>query len=72
MRGKKKRKQVDQKMDSNGLIEQDENFYFIVGYTDGGVPYGITWEEYEAERRGELEKMKEGEGDRLKQLKMTK
>ena len=24
---------------------QDENFYFIAGYTPGGVPYGIAWEE---------------------------
>jgi hypothetical protein len=24
-------------------IEQDENFYLIAGYTDGGVPYGLTW-----------------------------
>ena len=27
------------------LLEQDENFYFIAGYTSGGAPYGITWEE---------------------------
>ncbi|PZM67220.1 hypothetical protein [Paenibacillus dendritiformis] len=32
-------------------LDQDENFYFIVGYTDGGAPYGITWEEHEAERK---------------------
>lgn len=25
--------------------EQDEYFYFIAGYTPGGFPYGITWEE---------------------------
>ena len=24
---------------------QDDNFYFIVGYTSGGAPYGITWEQ---------------------------
>lgn len=30
-------------------LDQDENFYFIVGYTDGGASYGITWEEHEAE-----------------------
>lgn len=24
---------------------QDENFFFISGYTFGGAPYGITWEE---------------------------
>ena len=27
------------------LLEQDENFYFIAGFTSGGAPYGITWEE---------------------------
>lgn len=24
---------------------QDDRFYFIAGYTSGGVPYGVTWEE---------------------------
>jgi hypothetical protein len=28
-------------------IEQDEHFAFIVGYTPGGAPYGVTWEEWE-------------------------
>ncbi|SUA96347.1 Uncharacterised protein [Paenibacillus thiaminolyticus] len=23
-------------------FDQDESFYFIVGYTDGGAPYGIN------------------------------
>jgi hypothetical protein len=27
----------------------DETFYFIAGYTSEGVPYGITWDEYERE-----------------------
>ena len=27
------------------FLEQDENFYFIAGYTSGGAPYGITWEQ---------------------------
>jgi hypothetical protein len=27
--------------------DQDVNYYYIAGYTSGGVPYGITWEEYE-------------------------
>lgn len=31
-------------------FDQDENFYFIAGYTEGGAPYGITWEEHEVER----------------------
>mgnify|MGYP007086047993 FL=1 len=28
-------------------IEQDDTFFFIAGYTSGGAPYGITWEEME-------------------------
>jgi hypothetical protein len=31
----------------------DEHFYFIAGYTSGGAPYGITWEQ--AQREGLLE-----------------
>jgi hypothetical protein len=27
------------------LPEQDENFAFIAGYTSGGAPFGITWDE---------------------------
>ena len=30
-------------------IETDDTFYYIAGYTDGGAPYGITWEEIIAE-----------------------
>ena len=30
------------------LIEQDDDFGFIVGYTSGGAPYGLTWAEWEA------------------------
>lgn len=29
-------------------IEADEQFAFIVGYTSGGAPYGLTWVESEA------------------------
>lgn len=25
--------------------DQDDTFYYIAGYTSGGVPYGVTWEE---------------------------
>jgi hypothetical protein len=31
------------------LFDSDEHFYFIAGYTSGGCPYGITWEEAELE-----------------------
>jgi hypothetical protein len=27
------------------MPECDENFAYIAGYTSGGVPYGVTWEE---------------------------
>jgi len=37
-----KKKHEKQKLE---VIEQDEYFYYIVGYTSGGAPYGITWEE---------------------------
>ena len=26
--------------------DSDENFSFIAGYTSGGAPYGLTWDEY--------------------------
>lgn len=25
----------------------DEGFYFVAGYTSGGAPYGLTWEQME-------------------------
>jgi len=25
--------------------DSDETFYFIAGYTSGGAPFGVTWEE---------------------------
>jgi hypothetical protein len=31
----------------NKFIESDDYFAYIVGYTSGGAPYGITWEEME-------------------------
>ncbi|MBQ3795990.1 MAG: hypothetical protein II842_06855 [Butyrivibrio sp.] len=42
---KKKKKQKQKKQYEMPLLEQDENFYFIAGYTFGGAPYGITWEQ---------------------------
>lgn len=38
----KKRKQ-----EFDDVIESDETFAFIAGYTSGGFPYGVTWEEME-------------------------
>lgn len=40
--------------EENLIYGQDENFSFIAGYTDGGIPFGITWEEQE-----EIDRMEE-------------
>jgi len=32
--------------DTESLIESDEHFGFIAGYTSNGVPYGLTHEEW--------------------------
>lgn len=32
---------------------RDENFAFIVDCTEGGAPFGVTWEEYEKIERSE-------------------
>ena len=41
---KSKRKKINQDVDEPAF-ESDEYFAYIAGYTDGGFPYGITWEE---------------------------
>lgn len=33
--------------------DSDETFYYIAGYTSGGAPYGVTWEEMGMEPYGE-------------------
>ncbi|MCX6082100.1 MAG: hypothetical protein NTW32_21440 [Chloroflexi bacterium] len=41
---------IEQKKTEKRALEnpdQDENFAFIAGYTCGGAPYGITWNEWE-------------------------
>ncbi len=43
---KKLRKQHKmQKSESVDYAQQDDRFYYIAGYTSGGAPYGVTWEE---------------------------
>jgi hypothetical protein len=46
----RRRKQTERKPEQEKLlgIESDDRFAFIVGYTGGGAPYGLTWEEWEA------------------------
>lgn len=36
-------------------MDQDERFFYIAGYTSGGVPYGVTWEEMGLEPWEELD-----------------
>lgn len=43
------------KKNTENIIESDETFAFIVGYTSGGFPYGITWEEMEPKSLEEQE-----------------
>lgn len=50
-RKRAERKAAKASVDTNPY--QDENFFFIVGYTPGGAPYGVTWDE--ARRDGFVE-----------------
>ena len=40
----RKRKAAKQQAEIDDL-DSDETFAFIIGYTSGGAPYGVTWEE---------------------------
>ncbi|WP_071458624.1 hypothetical protein [Bacillus massilinigeriensis] len=45
---KKKNKKKKRSDSTNGeldILESDEFFYCIAGYTSNGVPYGISWEQ---------------------------
>lgn len=44
----KKQEQAEHDMDW-----RDDRFYFIAGYTSGGAPYGVTWEEMGMEPYGD-------------------
>ena len=49
---KKSRRKKNREEFKEKLFEFDETFAFIVGYTSGGAPYGVTWEEMkEIEKR---------------------
>lgn len=42
-----KRRAAQKKTSSTGdFIEADSTFAYIVGYTEGGAAYGLTWEEW--------------------------
>lgn len=57
--GSKRKNDRKKKRRNENLIElpeQDEYFAFIAGYTSGGAPYGITWEEWEQMEKEDQEK----------------
>jgi hypothetical protein len=43
----RKRQQKRADLFENDCIESDENFSYIVGYTSGGMPYGVPWDDHE-------------------------
>ena len=45
LRRKRREKRKQEQMIQNTDIDQDDTFFFIAGYTSGGAPYGLTWEE---------------------------
>ena len=45
--------------EENLLYGSDETFAFIAGYTAGGFPYGITWEEAEELAKRDAQTAKE-------------
>ena len=53
MRAKRKKETRDNLAKEE--ILQDDRFFFIAGYTSGGAPYGVTWEEMGLKPWGNLE-----------------
>lgn len=54
-------KKEKKRMEENALLyeDSDDRFAFIAGYTGGGVPYGITWEELGLEPYASYEELME-------------
>ena len=47
---KKKRLKTCSPKTDELVAESDDHFSFIAGYTESGVPFGLTWEEYDPNR----------------------
>ena len=56
-KAKKKTHNNTQQQYEDNLFESDDTFAFIAGYTAGGFPYGITWEEIAEIEQNEKEKI---------------
>ena len=52
---KKKRKKTKATNQIEVDMDQDDTFYYIAGYTSGGAPYGLTWDEMELESFEDIE-----------------
>lgn len=54
---KKKKYNKTKQQYEDSPFESDDTFAFIAGYTAGGFPYGITWEEMAEIESNEKEKI---------------
>lgn len=51
-----RRKHRKKLLESYSMIpEQDDTFFFVAGYTSGGAPYGVTWEQIDRNPYDEIE-----------------
>lgn len=56
LQNRKKKKREQKRMEITFQNpDQDDQFFFIAGYTSGGAPYGVTWDEMGLEPWEELE-----------------
>ena len=46
-KAEKRKQQQEQEIEASLWEESDETFAYIVGYTSGDVPYGVTWNEWD-------------------------
>lgn len=56
---RRKRRKKKKLRESQAMVpEQDDTFFFIAGYTSGGAPYGVTWEQMDMDPYDEIEQEK--------------
>ena len=52
--GPRRRHEVAREAESIGAErEWNQDFVYVAGYTEAGVPFGVTWEEFETLSEGE-------------------
>ena len=52
---KRQERKQENMIEDELLFDQDYDFAYIAGYTSGGFPYGVTWEEMESSENHETE-----------------